>query len=90
LSDNAVSNSEILAYVRVELMLLFYRVLPSLYFDLDERSKFPSAGQSIDYARYQQILYGLSVSGTLRQVSTTAWTPHMQHDREMAAAMEVV
>ena len=44
----------------------------------------------MDYARYRQILHGLSVSGTSRQVSTTAWTPPMQHDREMAAAMEVV
>jgi hypothetical protein len=44
----------------------------------------------MDYARYRQILHGLSISGTSRQVSTTAWTPPMQHDREMAAAMEVV
>ncbi|KAI2503881.1 hypothetical protein MHU86_10528 [Fragilaria crotonensis] len=88
---NPVSNSEILAFIRVELMLLFYRVLPSLYLDLDERSNFPSAGQGMDYyAQYREILHGLSVSGTSSQVSTTAWTPPMQHDREMAATMEVV
>ena len=40
LSGNPVSNSEILVFIRVELMLLFYRVSPSLYFDLDERSNF--------------------------------------------------
>ena len=92
LSGDPVSNSEILAFIWVELMLSFYRVSPSLYFDLDERSNFPSAGQGMDYARYRQILHGLSVvSGTTsRQVSTTAWTSPMQHDREMAAAMEVV
>jgi hypothetical protein len=90
LSGNPVSNSEILAFIRVELMLLFCRVSPSLYFDLDERSNFPSAGQRMDYARYRQILHGLSISVTSRQVSTTAWMPPMQHDREMAAAMEVV
>jgi hypothetical protein len=50
LSGNPVSSSEILAFILVELMLLFYRVLPSLYFDLDERSNFPSAGQGKDYA----------------------------------------
>ena len=50
LSGNPVSSSEILAFIMVELMLLFYRVLPSLYFDLDERSNFPSAGQGKDYA----------------------------------------
>jgi hypothetical protein len=90
LSGNPVSNSEILAFIWVELMLSFYRVSPSLYFDLDERSNFPSAGQGMDYARYRQILHGLSISVTSRQVSTTAWTPLMQHDREMGAAMEVV
>jgi hypothetical protein len=36
LSGDLVSNSEILAFIRVELMLSFYRVSPSLYFDLDE------------------------------------------------------
>ena len=95
LPGNPVSKSEILAFLWVKLMLLFYRVSPSLYFDLDERSNFPSAGQDMDYARYQQILHaGLSVlsgSTSRRQVSTTAWTPPMQHDdREMAAEMEVV
>jgi hypothetical protein len=90
LPGNPVSNSKILAFIRMELMFLFHRVLPSLYFDLDERSNFPSAGQGMDYARYRQILHGLSISGTSRQVLTTAWTPPMQHDREMAAAMEVV
>ena len=44
----------------------------------------------MDHARYQQILHCLSISDTSRQVSTTAWTPPMQHDREMAAAMKVV
>ena len=75
-----VSNSEILAFIWMELMLSFYRVSPSLYIDLEERSNFPSAGQGMDYARYREILRGLSVSGISRQVSTTAWMPPMQHD----------
>ena len=53
---NPVSNSEILASIQVELMLSFYRVSPSLYFDLDECSNFPSAEQGMDYPRYRQIL----------------------------------
>ena len=90
LSGDAVSNSEILAFIRIELMLSFYRVSPSLYFDVDERANFPSAGQGMDLLRYRQILKALSRSGTSRQVSYSTWTPPMQHDREMAAAMDIV
>jgi hypothetical protein len=44
----------------------------------------------MDYAQYRQILHGLSISGTSTKVPTKAWTPPMQHDREVAAAMEGV
>jgi hypothetical protein len=90
LTGDPVSNSEILAFIQVELMLSFYRVSPSLYFDMDERSNFPSAGQGMDLRRYKEILGGLSRSGTSGQQLTHTWTPPMQHDREMAAAMDIV
>jgi hypothetical protein len=89
-SGDPVSASEILAFIRVELMLSFYRVSPSLYFDIDERANFPSAGQGMDFIRYRHVLKALSRSGTSRQESTSSWTPPMQHDREMAAEMDIV
>ncbi|KAI2512812.1 hypothetical protein MHU86_1600 [Fragilaria crotonensis] len=57
---------------------------------MDERANFPSAGQGMDLIRYREILKALSRSGTSRQESASTWTPPMQHDREMAAAMEIV
>jgi hypothetical protein len=89
-SGDPVSTSEILAFIWIELMLMFYRVSPVLYFDMDECANFPSAGQGMDLHQYKEILRGLSRSGTSRQVSASTWTPPMQHDREMAAAMDVV
>jgi hypothetical protein len=53
LSWDSVSNSGILAFIWIELMLSFYQVSPSLYFDMDERANFPSAGQGMeDLIRY--------------------------------------
>ena len=48
LSGDPVSISEILAFLRVELMLSFYSISPLMYFDMAERSNFPSAGQGMD------------------------------------------
>jgi hypothetical protein len=56
LTGDPVSNSEILAFIQVELMLSFYRVSPSLYFDMDKRSNFPSAGQGMDLRQIQRDL----------------------------------
>jgi len=42
LSGDAVLNSETLTFIQLEVMLSFYQVSPSLYFDLDERANFPS------------------------------------------------
>jgi hypothetical protein len=47
-SGDPVSTSEILAFIRIELMLMFYQVSPVLYFDMDERANFPLAGQGMD------------------------------------------
>ena len=90
ITGDPVSASEILAFIRVELMLSFYRVSPMLYFDIDERANVSSAGQGIDSIRYRYILKALSRPGTSRQESTSTWNPPMQHDREIAAAMDIV
>ena len=44
----------------------------------------------MDLQRYTEILRGLSRSGTSGQQCMRTWTPPMSHDREMAAAMEIV
>ena len=62
LTGDPVSSSDIIAFVRVELMLSFYRVSPNLYFDPAERGNFPSAGQGLSLKRYKEILCGLSSS----------------------------
>ena len=63
LNGDPVSNSEILAFIRVELILSFYSISPLMYFDMEERPNFPSAGQGMDLQRYTEILRGLSRSG---------------------------
>ncbi len=90
LSGDPVSNSEILAFLRVELMLSFYSISPSMYFDMAERQNFQSAGQGMDLQRYTEILRGLSRSGASGQQCVCTWTPPRSHDREMAAAMDIV
>jgi hypothetical protein len=98
LMGDPVSSSDIIAFVRVELMLSFYSVSPNLYFDPVERSNFPSAGQGMNLKRYKEILAGLSSSpstdGTNRRqhshTITSSWTAPRQHDRYIAAAMDIV
>ena len=84
-----VSDSEILAFIRVELMLSFYKVSPSMYFDPEERCHFPSAGQGMDNKRYSEILKAMGTSSNYKSTNLR-WNPPKAHDRDIASAMDVV
>jgi hypothetical protein len=44
LSSDAASNSDALTFIWMKLMLSFHRVLPSLYFDMDQLANIPYPG----------------------------------------------
>jgi hypothetical protein len=84
------SSSDLHAFLRVELMLSFYGVSSTLFFDLEERAHFPAAGQGMSHARYMTILAALSRSGNHRMKSDSMWIAPKAHDRDMADAMAMV
>ncbi|KAI2505089.1 hypothetical protein MHU86_9365 [Fragilaria crotonensis] len=103
-SDDAVSSSDVIAFIRVELMLSFYKVSPSMFFDPGNISNFPSSASGMSQSRYAQILRGLNAASsrappvqlcgsthrTLDCLSLGVWQPPMSHNRELATAMAIV
>lgn len=92
LGGDPVSNSDITAFIRVELMLSFYKVSPQLYFDIDFRHQFPTAGIGMSFKRYTTILNALSHSPYEYNSETCAagiWKIPMAHNKDIAGALEL-
>jgi hypothetical protein len=85
-----VSKSEIIAFVKVELMLSFYKASPAMYFDKDLRAQFPSSAPGMSEKRFGAILKALGGRGNKSVITSGVWRPPMSHNRDVAAAMHIV
>ncbi|KAI2503222.1 hypothetical protein MHU86_11245 [Fragilaria crotonensis] len=97
-SNDLVSSSDIIAFIRVELMISFYKVSPSMYFDPANASNFPSSTGGMSLYRYSQILKALDTTNraprtqvvcgttglTVDSLGVGVWKPPMTHNTDMA------
>ncbi|KAI2505553.1 hypothetical protein MHU86_8889 [Fragilaria crotonensis] len=72
MTSDPVSSSDIIAFIRVELMLSFYKVSPLMYFNPANVANFPSSTCGMSHARYRCILQALNSKG-----NTPAQLPHL-------------
>jgi hypothetical protein len=90
ITGDRYSADEMMAFVRVQMYLCFYRCSPTAFFDPENQQMFPGACTGMSGRRYSAGLKALGKSSSSYSDSFGNWRPPMKHDRNLASALECV
>jgi len=89
IAGSSLQQDELTNFIQVELMLSFYGITPTRFFDTANKELYPTQGRAMAANRYEAILRALSKSSK-SYVAYGNWNPPYEHERTLASMMEQV
>jgi hypothetical protein len=86
ITGDPFSADEMMAFVRVQLYLCFYRCSPTAFFDRENQLMYPAASTGMSGRRYSAGLKALGKSSSSYSNVFGNWRPPMLHDPNLANA----